>query len=80
MEEFNYENYVDEAVTLGGFKQDELTDDQKHAVLVPSEAPEDYYCDGEVSEREALSNWIYRLKRTGLTAGQIKKARKMNGV
>ena len=63
-----------------GIEPDELTDDQRNIIMEPMEAPENYYCDGEITPAEADRNWIQRLNNSGLSKLQVYKARKMNGL
>ena len=45
----------------GGFKTDDLTPEQAVLILEPSHAPENFYCDGEISHYHALENWKQRM-------------------
>lgn len=56
-----------------------LTREQEDVVMEPSEAPENYHCDGEITPREAKARWLANLKASGLTDVQIAKAVKLNG-
>ena len=58
-----------EAVGLTG-----LTEEQASVILEPQEAPENFYCDGEVSPMSAKKYWKQRLELSGLTPQQIKTA------
>lgn len=75
---FDYEKYQNSQLKSGGFNPETLTEDQKGIILQPSEGPENFYCDGEISHKEALAWWIQKLKRSGLNQAQIKKAIKLN--
>jgi len=44
----------------------------------PSEAPENYHCDGEVSPQQAFNHWLEKLTRAGLNHTQVKLAVKLN--
>ena len=77
--EFDYEKYTDNELRKAGFNPDELTQEQKDVITEPTEAPENYYCDGEITPRQALTFWKQRLTRCGLTASQKKLAIKYNG-
>lgn len=43
-----------------------VTPEQAILILEPSDAPENFYCDGEITPEEAMENWLNRLKRAGL--------------
>lgn len=70
--------WQDESLIKGGFDPATLTKDQKYIILEPSEAPENFMCDGEISMRQAVIRWKARLKEVGLTPAQIKQAIKLN--
>ena len=69
-----YEKFRNEALLSIGFVPDELTDEQKDVILEPSEAPENYACDGEISPREAKVRWKQNLIRSGLNEEQVSQA------
>ena len=75
----NYKKWQDEALIKGGFNPSKLTDGQRYIILEPSDAPENYACDGEISHAEAKRRWLRRLAEAGLTKDQIKKALVLNG-
>jgi len=68
-----------EALIKNGFNPDKLTKNQVYILLEPSDAPENYACDGEISHAEAKRRWLRRLAEAGLTKDQIKKALVLNG-
>ena len=72
--EFDYEKYKKEQLIKGGLNPDDLSDKQINVILQPSEAPEIYMCDGEITPQEAFNSWIFRLKQSGLTKDIISKA------
>ena len=74
MKEFDYDEYRNTELTKGNFNIAELTEEQKDLILLPSEAPENYACDGEITPQEAFDTWIYRLKRSGLNHKLINQA------
>jgi len=43
-----------------------VTEEQAVIILEPCHAPENFYCDGEISYAQALDNWLDKLKREGL--------------
>ena len=45
--------------------------------LEPFEAPENYYCDGEITPAEAEKRWVRNLSNEGLSKSQIEKAKKL---
>lgn len=72
--EFDYEKYQKEQVEKAGFKPDELSQIQMDLVLQPSEAPENFHCDGEITPKQAFAFWCQRMFNSGLTQAQINKA------
>jgi hypothetical protein len=54
-----------------------LTKEQEDIIYEPSEAPENYYCDGEISPEEAEKRWVRNLSNAGLSKSQIEKAKKL---
>lgn len=61
-----------------GFAIDTLTPVQIDLILEPSEGPENFYCDGMLSFKQALPHWKQKLQRNGLSPSQIQLAVKMN--
>lgn len=61
-----------------GLDIEKLTADQIDLILQPSEAPENFYHDGEVGAKTALAIWKTSLHGAGLTEAQIKSAEKIN--
>jgi hypothetical protein len=57
-----------------GFKTDDLTSEQAVLILEPSHAPENFYCDGEISHAQALEKWKNKMMRAGMTPLQRFKA------
>ncbi|HUU88319.1 MAG TPA: hypothetical protein VMX17_11265 [Candidatus Glassbacteria bacterium] len=55
-----------------------LTEDQEYIISEPNDAPENYMCDGEISQKQAYSRWVNRLKQSGLSPAQVKAAIKFN--
>ena len=49
-----------------------VSPEQAVLILEPNHAPENFYCDGEISSEEALSNWQNRLKRAGFNPMYVK--------
>ena len=43
-----------------------VTPEQAILILEPVEAPENFYCDGEISHHQAMENWLNKLKNSGL--------------
>ena len=73
-----YELSRNQNLTYHGFDVLKLTDEQKNVILEPSEAPENYMMDGEISPKQAFGMWKKMLINTGLTASDVKKAIQMN--
>ena len=48
-----------------------VTPKQAVVILEPLHAPENYYCDGEVSEVEALADYKERLKLVGFNPTHV---------
>jgi len=76
--ESNYEQYQRDILRKGGFIPDLLTEEQKYVILEPLEAPENYHCDGEITPKQAFKGWCKRLRRSGLSESQFKKAIDLN--
>ena len=74
----SYEREVNAQLRNAGLDPDELTTEQRYLILEPNEAPENYYCDGEITPAEADRNYIRRLNNCGLSKLQVYKIRKMN--
>jgi len=72
------ELWQDLALQKGGFDPTKLTKDQKDLILEPSDAPENFMCDGEITLKQATTYWIKRMYDAGLTAEQIKLAIQYN--
>ena len=54
-----------------------LTREQEDAIYEPSEAPENYHCDGEITAAQAKQRWIKNLANVGLNKSQIDRAKKL---
>lgn len=72
--EFDYDQYKNDELKRGGFNPDILSDDQKDLILQPTEAPENYMCDGEITPHQAFKTWCKRLRASGLNEAQFAKA------
>ena len=48
-----------------------VTPEQAMLILEPIEAPENFYCDGEISGEEALKNWKEKLRNLGLNPRHV---------
>lgn len=63
------ENYAKECqAKLKADKRFQLavTPEQAEIILQPIHAPENFYQDGEISEFEAMENWLNKLKMSGI--------------
>ena len=69
-----YEQECLDELKAGGFNIDGLTPSQAVIILEPSHAPENFYCDGEVSHAQGLENWKNKMMRAGMTPLQRFKA------
>lgn len=78
--EFDYEEYRNQQITALGFDPAKLTDAKKDILLEPSEAPENYYCDGEISPTQAKQRWTRKMKETGFTEIEIMNAKRKIGI
>ena len=76
--EFDYDKIINDKLTHAGFNPNELTKEQRDLIVQPSEAPENYHQDGEVTSKQAFSYWKQKLKNSGLSPHQINKAIKLN--
>ena len=54
-----------------------VTPEQAVVILEPNHAPENFYCDGEVSHAQGLAMWKNKLTRSGLTPLQVHQAVKI---
>lgn len=68
-----WEKHKREQISKMGIDPSTLTQEQIELILEPSEAPENFYCDGEISHEEASARWFKRLRQTGLKIEQILK-------
>jgi hypothetical protein len=57
-----------------------LTEEQAAIIQQPMDAPENYYCDGEITAAQAKARWIKSLKESGLNDATVKMAVKYIGV
>ena len=48
-----------------------VTPEQAILILEPSDAPENFHCDGEITPEEALKNWKQKLANTGLNPTHV---------
>jgi hypothetical protein len=48
-----------------------VTPEQAIIILEPYDAPENFYCDGEITPEEALRSWKQRLKNSGLNPTHV---------
>ena len=67
---------IDELTRLG-FDHTKFTAEQIRHLLKPSFAPEDYYCDGEITPQQADKAWIMGLIRLGIRGNDFDKALKI---
>lgn len=49
-----------------------VTPQQAMLIEEPNDAPENFYCDGEITPEEALSNWKEKLKYAGFNPMYVK--------
>ena len=47
-------------------------------MVQPSHNPECYFCDGEVTAKQAMAMWKRQLKRAGLSAKEIRQCVEAN--
>lgn len=77
---FDYEKYQNQQIVNLGFDPNKLTEDQKWIILEPMEAPENYYCDGELSPAQAKQRWTRKMKEAGFSEIEIMNAKKKIGI
>jgi hypothetical protein len=53
-----------------------VTEEQAVIILEPCHAPENFYCDGEITPRQALINWKRRLNESGLNPYHVSMIKK----
>lgn len=68
------ENHLQHLKANGFPDADKLTDKQIDLIFMPSDGPENFYCDGELDHKTALSIWKTNLSCSGLGNDQIKSA------
>lgn len=73
---FDYKKYQKESAQKLGFDPTKLTEDQIDTLLIPIEAPENYYHDGEVSHAQAKKIWQDQMRKSGFTEAEIIMATK----
>lgn len=49
-----------------------VNEEQAMLILKPSDAPEDFYCDGEISPEEAMRSWKEQLAQAGFNPMYVK--------
>lgn len=76
----DYDEYVNEKIRKMGFNPNKLNEDQKYVLLEPSEAPENYYQDGEVTPDQAKQHWRKHMKKQGFSSKEIANAEKHLGI
>ena len=61
-------------LTLKADKSFPIAVDEEQAILImkPNNAPEDFYCDGEISPEEAMSDWKTELSNVGFNPTYVK--------
>jgi len=69
--EKEYKDYKDSQIKSIGLDPKKLTQDQIDIILEPIEAPENYMCDGEITQHEAKRRWEGKLKQAGFTPLQV---------
>lgn len=77
---FDYEKFQKEQIKALGFDPEKLNEDQKYILLEPSEAPENYMCDGEISPAQAKQRWTRKMKEAGFTEIEIMNAKRKIGI
>lgn len=74
---FDYEEYLEKhqrgSLKELGYDYEKLSPEQRELILQPSDAPENFHCDGEITPTQALANWKRRLKDAGFTPLEIHK-------
>lgn len=76
----DYEKYRNDQIKALGFNPEKLSDSQKNILMQPSEAPENYYQDGEISHAEAARLWKQKMAQAGFTQAEISKVKKQYGI
>lgn len=54
-----------------------LTQNQVDTILIPSHAPENYMCDGEITSKQAETRWFKQLVQSGLKTKDVARAMKL---
>jgi len=78
MKEFSWKDHFKDELINNGFNWEKLTEEQAYLIFEPIEAPENFYCDGEIKLNVALPHWISKLRKSGLSDADVKRTIKMN--
>lgn len=78
MSDFSWKETFKHELLSSAFNLDKLTENQAYLIMMPTEAPENFYCDGEIKPPIAVAIWIRKMKESGLSKDDINRAIKMN--
>ena len=77
---FDFQKYADEQIKALGFDPKKLTEAQRNILLQPSDAPENYHHDGEVTPQVASKIWQQKMIDAGFTRAEVLKAKSKYGI
>jgi hypothetical protein len=78
MKDFTWKDHFKAELINNLFNWEKLTEEQVYLILQPTEAPENFYCDGEIKLNVALPMWVDKLRKSGLSDADVKRAVRMN--
>jgi hypothetical protein len=69
-----HKEYQKNQLTRLGFKVENLTENQIETIMIPFDAPENYYHDGEISHAQAKAIWKNQLIQSGINGSDLIRA------
>lgn len=65
-----FDEYENEQIKNLGFKPEDISAEKRYILLEPVNAPENYYCDGEINSAQAKSRWKRRMMEAGFSSAE----------
>lgn len=65
-----FEDYENNQIKNLGFKPEELSESKRYILLEPVNAPENYHCDGEISNAQAKARWKRKMMEAGFSSAE----------
>lgn len=78
MKDFTWKGMFKDSLKNVGVDAEIMSEDDVALFVEPTEAPENFYCDGEIKANVAMPRWLSKMKKAGFSADTIKKAIKYN--